>query len=600
MVMLMPTNAVAAGAKWRFPWERGWRDSGTMVNGLLAGTNYPIQFRNAAGYLAIATNDSVSVTNGLTTYTKQYFPTVPVAGTGALTINIVSNPPAGAAWRFIGGTVWQTNGSTFANLAPDIYLIEFAPVSGFVWPGNIGVQVSAGQTNVVAVAYAPAPSVPTWNGNTVSLPVPVPTTPINLITDLTDFPYGFNGQLQSDVGYASGVAVQTNVVLTAAHVVFNDATLSYVSQANWYFEREAGLFEPAPMTARGWYVLSGYAAERNYDRAHGYGIDQSSAESRNLDVAVLYFNSPVSGGGFGGFLPSDIVPNPWLTGTGLKMLVGYPVDGSRFGDTNIAPGLMYETGQQPYPLTLVSDPVNEQQEVYTAPWFLSYPGNSGGPFYVQFNGYYYPAGVYLGDLDYGGSHLSAVRAIDSNVVTLITIAQATVGDSGTNYTGGGVVNFYLSQALATNGVTAYLQFQLGPPAAVLAGAAWTADGTNWSTSPDDVVAVTNAVTIAFRPIPGWNLPAGTNVAVTNGFLTYQVNYTQGVPTTLSLTPGVGLGIVGSTGTTYVLQYRTSLATGTWLPLLTYTIQSNGLNPVLALARTNLTNRATFYRAQWVP
>ena len=48
---------------------------------------------------------------------------------------------------------------------------------------------------------------------------------------LTDYPFGFNGQLETDVGYGSGVAVQTNVVLTAAHMVFNDQTLSYVSQA---------------------------------------------------------------------------------------------------------------------------------------------------------------------------------------------------------------------------------------------------------------------------------------------------------------------------------------------------------------------------------
>src|SRR5262249_7275893 len=151
----------------------------------------------------------------------------------------------------------------------------------------------------------------------------------------------------------------------------------------------------------------------------------------NRDVAALYFPQPVAGGGYGGYLPSDISPNPWLTGTSLKMLVGYPVDGSPFGDTSIVPGLMYETGQQPYPLSLDPNQLDDQQQVYTAPWFLSYPGNSGGPFYVQFEGYYYPAGVYLGTLFNGATYQSVVRAIDSNVVNLITIAQATVGDSGT-------------------------------------------------------------------------------------------------------------------------------------------------------------------------
>src|SRR5437867_3502137 len=82
---------------------------------------------------------------------------------------------------------------------------------------------------------------------------PVPATKIN---DLADWPFGFNGQLQTDVGYGSGVAVRENVVLTAAHLVFNDQTLSYVSEAYWLFQREAGVFEPQPLPARGWYVLS--------------------------------------------------------------------------------------------------------------------------------------------------------------------------------------------------------------------------------------------------------------------------------------------------------------------------------------------------------
>ena len=66
----------------------------------------------------------------------------------------------------------------------------------------------------------------------VRLPYPGACRPT--ISDVNDYPFGFNGQLQTDVGYGSGVAVQTNVVLTAAHMVFNDQTLSYVSQAYWY------------------------------------------------------------------------------------------------------------------------------------------------------------------------------------------------------------------------------------------------------------------------------------------------------------------------------------------------------------------------------
>jgi hypothetical protein len=192
--------------------------------------------------------------------------------------------------------------------------------------------------------------------------------PTNSINDLTDYPHGFNGQLESDVGYGSGVAVQWNVVLTAAHLVFNDQTLSYVSQVYWRFRQETGMFSPLLQAARAWHVLSGYAAQRTNDVLGGLGPDRSSPQSRNLDVAALYFEEPVAGGGYGGYLPCDTVPNSWLTSTSQKLLVGYPVDGSVLGDASIVPGVMYQVGPQPYPLSLATDPLANQQ-VYCACFF---------------------------------------------------------------------------------------------------------------------------------------------------------------------------------------------------------------------------------------
>ena len=51
---------------WRFPWDLAWRNSGQVVSNLVQG-NYPIQFRNVPGYLAIPFSDPVGVTNGLMT-----------------------------------------------------------------------------------------------------------------------------------------------------------------------------------------------------------------------------------------------------------------------------------------------------------------------------------------------------------------------------------------------------------------------------------------------------------------------------------------------------------------------------------------------------
>ena len=325
VVKLLPPEA---NGQWRFPWEHAWRDSGTPATNLVAG-DYPVEFRVIPGYLAIPLSGPEAVTNGGTTFlTNQYYPTITpfgaASGAGSLTVNIGPSPPAGAGWRFLGdaGSFYPPGYST--NLLAGTYLIDFAPVAGFSTPSAFSVQVVPGLPTVLAVTYLLAQSPPA----SVLLPAPVPSGDIS---DLTDYPFGFNGQLQTDVGYGSGVAVETNVVLTAAHLIFNDQTLSYVSQAYWFYQEEAGVFAPDPLPARGWYVLSGYAAQRTNDVLGGLGPDQSSPQSRNLDVAALYFQSPVANGGYGGWLPSDATPNLWLTSTAEKMLVGYPVDGSSLG-----------------------------------------------------------------------------------------------------------------------------------------------------------------------------------------------------------------------------------------------------------------------------
>jgi hypothetical protein len=477
-------------------------------------------------------------------------------------------------------------------LLPDTYFIEYGPVTGWAKPASQAVQVFGGQGTVVSANYLLASALPSGASP------PSPITPA-LITDIADYPYGFNGQLDTDTGYGSGVAVREAVVLTAAHMVFNDATLSYVNQAYWSFQREAGVFEPEPLLARGWYVLSGYAAQRTNDLppVGTLGPDQSSPQSRNLDVAALYFLSPAARGGYGGYLTSDTIRNnPWLTGSNLKMLVGYPMDGSQYGDASIVPGRMYTTPAQPQPTALSLSTNN----VYTASWFLSYPGNSGGPLYVKFNGYYYPAAVYLGSLGSGQNSVSVVRAITSDVVNLINLA-ASLGDEGTNYTSGGVITITAGRG---SGLLAYVQVPIGPAGAVAAGAAWRLSGTTgWSTSATftEAIASGSSVTLEFKPIPGWNLPTNNAVQVTLGQLTVvPATYTPVVlpaPPVLTFNPASGLGITGTTGATFRLEYRTSLVSGQWLPLKTNTL-GPGLNLLLPWPPTN--GPAAFYRAVWLP
>jgi len=522
-LILLPAQAKG---QWRFAWETAWRASGQTASNLSAG-NYPVEIRTMPGWLPLPASLTVAVPAGaMVQITNQYFLTTtsPDANAGGtLTINLGPNPPSGAGWRFLGDrTPFYPSGYS-TNLAAGTYLIEFAPVGGFATPASLSVQVQSGLPTTMTITYLLASPPPAG----VLVPGPIPS---GEISDLADYPFGFNGQLQTDVGYGSGAAVETNVVLTAAHLVFNDQTLSYVSQAYWFFQQEAGVSTPQPLPARGWYVLSGYAAQRTNDVLGGLSPEQSSPQSRNLDVAALYFESPAAGGGYGGYLPSDATPNPWLTGIANKMLVGYPVDGSQFGISSIVNGQMYEVGPQPYPLQEASDPIADQ-EVYTAAWFLSYPGNSGGPFYVQFDGYYYPAGVYLGTLFNGVvPYASAVRAIDSNVVSLITQAAA-LGDSGTNNSGGGVITIVPTGVSSSH--PAYLLLTLGPPAAVAAGAAWEISNQppkDYLSANQSVQEFSSSATVGlqFLPVAGWNLPANQTLTLAAGVNSYATTYTVAV------------------------------------------------------------------------
>ena len=585
--LAMVLSPPEAAGQWRFPWEQGWHQGGDVVSGLEAG-NYPVQFRVVPNYLPYPAAVSVAVTNGGTTIvTNQYLPAVTsldTNSTGSLTVNIGPNVPSGSGWRFIGESSWRSPGSGTSALLPDTYFIEYAPVGGWTRPASQAVAVFSGQATVVSANYLLATSLPSG----AATPAQIVSS---LITDIKDYPYGFNGQLYTDAGYGSGVAVRESVVLTAAHMVFNDASLSYSRQAYWTFQNEAGVFSPEPLAARGWYVLSGYAAQRTNDlTVGGYGLDQSSSSSRNLDVAALYFLSPVARGGYGGYLASDVTPNPWLTGSNLKMLVGYPVDGSYYGQT-VQPGTMYATTAQPTALALSSN------NVYSASWFLSYPGNSGGPLYVLFNGYYYPAAVYLGSLGSGQNTVSVVRAINSEVVNLINLA-ASEGDSGTNFTGGGVITLVAGSLSAGN--PAYLQVRLAPPAAVSAGAGWRlhGDSTYGTAANYTRVITTNGATVEFKPVSGWNPPAAQSIQISAGTVNVITNlsYTV-VPPWLVVDPVHGLALTGATGTTYRIEYRTSLVAGSWLPLKTNTLGA-GVNTLLPWPLTN--GPAAFYRVVWLP
>jgi hypothetical protein len=357
--------------------------------------------------------------------------------------------------------------------------------------------------------------------------------------------------------FGSGVAVGERTILTAAHMMFDDENLSFVDgdKVYWFFQKQAGGFDPKPQTPRGWYMLSSYSAARTNDlliNTNLYSPGVSSAESRSHDVAVLYFQSPAARGGYGGYLSSDSVPNEWLSSSLPKMLVGYPLDGTVAGSTNIIGGQMHATQTNNY--TFTQELTNN---VYLTTGFLSFAGNSGGPVYVlNTNSIYYPAGVYLGTV----GNASAVRAIDSNVVNLITLAEdaGRNGDSGTNFTGGGVFRIVSS---APGGGGGSLQVHIGPTNALQAGGGWRVVGqSSYQNNPNATAWFTTATAeIEFAEVPGWASPTNRTVSIPQGVTIIEAIYLATMQVNLgpssAMAAGGGWRLAGETN--YVQQTNAS-------------------------------------------
>jgi len=140
-VMLDPPES---SGQWRFPWELGWHNSDVVVSNL-AQSDYTVEFRSVPGWLAVETNFVVTILNGASSHvTNVYYPTINDGGTGgngSLTVNIGPNVLTNSGWRFLGETGWRNPNSTATNLFPDVYLIEFEPVTNYSRPSSRAVQV---------------------------------------------------------------------------------------------------------------------------------------------------------------------------------------------------------------------------------------------------------------------------------------------------------------------------------------------------------------------------------------------------------------------------------------------------------------------------
>ncbi|MGV3658624.1 MAG: choice-of-anchor D domain-containing protein [Prosthecobacter sp.] len=620
LIVYLTPNDVLHG--WRFVGEQQWRASGDAASGLTT-SDRDIEFRPVPGYNP-PPQERVEVVSGDTKEVEFDYYDATTEGDGSLTLTLkpdsITTGTGRAQWRFLGedNTRWRDSGTTADDLSPGAYLIECKPVTGRVTPTNATVVINASRDSLATLTYFLA-------GSTTGTPPAVLT--YGAVTTDTTKPYAYVGQIRSDAGVGTGFVVKPRAVATAAHVVWNESTLSAAQGVQWLFQRHRGVYEPEPVMPHGFYMFASYSGQRQTENTPGF----FSPQSQHLDVAALYFTQDGARGGYGGFLASDLADNEFLLSNANKMLVGYPVDGIA---TN-SQGRMHAT-----PVMNIGFKA-EFGKTFSTTDIRSSGGNSGGPLCVQFeNGSYYPAAICL-----GGSGQMVVRAIDSAATELFGWAQIS-GAGGGGIVGGGSTHTTVTPIDA--GGRGAIKIILEPAAARAASAFWRlnpsliarasgyqvnnltpggyvaslapVDGyvppgnQNIPIEPNTLTTVTYTYQAALTPQESWRqlhfgTASNTGDAADNADPDHDgynnlAEYTADTLPTSALdylrsqnpTRGPGtfsLSTPGKTGRTYLLERSTTLQTGSWGIVATQSPLS--VDGTVTLTDTSSPAGAAFYR-----
>ena len=564
-ILLGPADA---GGQWRLPWESVWHNGGESLGNLDPG-EYPVEFRPVANFVEPEPTTNSVVGGVLLVRSHAYEPSAN-RPSGALSVRLAPLdrlPTGGAApgWRLRGEATFRESDSILRSLPTGRHILEFKPVTGWTVPPAREVVIQAGLETALTALYLQAGSPPAG----VQMPEPLRNylTIRNGLTATPRAPYAMAGQLRTPAGFGSGIAVRKQVVLTAAHVLWDEATLDFVGEIEWFHERHAGEYDPRPFRAAGFYVSGQYATERRKERLEqGLAAGISGEGSRQWDVAAVYFNEPIARGGQSGYLLSDLDANEWIISGSQKTLMGYPLTGGADD------GRMHDLRGDNYGFT------RDAGRVYGSAEFLSSAGNSGGPFCVAFTRpgdfvpIYFPAGVYLGTV--GGR--SIVRAIDSDVASLINRAASSAA-LGTNFLGGGVP---LPPDRGFN------PFALGGLLVRVTGSAeggWRLAGDPtkpFNTGGTRLALPPKAYVLEFRPVAGLPTPANVEVTVFDRQdSVLDIRYGAVPPAERATLQAVTLGedgrlrfdLTGTIGASYVIETSTEL--NAWTPVATNGVPS---------------------------
>jgi hypothetical protein len=150
-IIINPSAAVDAGAKWRRVGTETWQDSGATESEIRVGS-HTVEFRDIENWWKPANRVVTIEYNKTKTETATYSP-----HTGSL--QVIITPQAaidgGARWRRVGTSTWRTSGSTETGVPVGTQTIEFNPIPGWTKPANQTVTILVNQTAYATGTYTP-------------------------------------------------------------------------------------------------------------------------------------------------------------------------------------------------------------------------------------------------------------------------------------------------------------------------------------------------------------------------------------------------------------------------------------------------------------
>ena len=498
---LVAPEGVAFDFHWRLYGGTSWLEDGNTLQGLLPG-EYLVEFKAQAGQPLLPARPVTVVAGSGTQVEIVQQPAGTAGANGSLVVSIDYEEPVPGAlgqWRFSGEseTQWRDAALAPLSLGPGLYIIEFSPVTGRAPVANRSVRIASGRTSHVHATYVIETEVV---GEHPALVSSAQTTGAS--------PYQFAGQLQNSSGSGSGTVVRPRVVLTAAHLIFDDETLSYATGLQWRFQRRSGEIEPPPQAPRGSYLFAGYAAGRRAEVV-SHSAGHATQASQQKDVAAVFFRQDAGRGGYIGVLQSNATNNLIDQSQGREsILLGYPTDLRILGDASNA-GKLYATPSLNAQFSKVAPADDLANFVFASTAIAGYPGMSGGALCVRYDdNNYYPAGVYL-----GGDGKAVVRAIDGQAMDLIDQAHQS-SDDDSNHTNAGTV--IVEHRTDVGSYTkANVKVTILPAEARASGAKWSYSRRTGSASVTDdtkrdsgtaVDLDAGTYSINFTPVPGYGAP----------------------------------------------------------------------------------------------